>query len=317
MSKLAELQMELQEASAAIVRAERTVAQHPDIPSAAATLRTIIKRRDNLEQQFFAEANEVGLDVCGYRIEPNEGRATIAAVTAVLGAFQKTFTNVYDALTLGRPKMKAKASRDTIEATAFEFAYSFPGSIGIMMTLPNDRLLLGETGLDDAIKTTFDLLNAKTQDEVQLITDKVGLPAVRAAHEWAEENAKAGFGARITWQRDEVIRDSMHAQTQELAQLSSFMKQIHAREEITVIGELVEVDLIVRKFQMRVGEKIIRGDFKDAIGTAHPAQLPKLYKATLQVQQKIVPESDQEEEIVYFLLRLEEPDRLATFLPAS
>ena len=69
MSKLAELQRDLQEASAAVAHAERTLAAHPNVPSVHATLRTIQNRRASLEEQFFAAADELGLDVCGYRIE--------------------------------------------------------------------------------------------------------------------------------------------------------------------------------------------------------------------------------------------------------
>ncbi len=312
MSRLSDLQIELQEASAAIVRAERTLAENPNIPSVAATLRTIKKRRENLEEQFFSEANILGLDVCGYRIEPTEGRPTIAAMTAVLGTFQKVFTSVYDALCHG-PKLTSKASRETIAATSFEFAYTFPGSIGIMMTLPNERLIVGESSLDAAIKTTFDLVHAKDPEEVQSLTDKVGLPAVRLAHEWAQENARAGFGANITWQRKDTVLSSVRVQTQELARLASIMTNAQAKEEKVVVGELITVELAAKKFQMRVGEAILHGNFEDAISASHPAQLPKRYKATLHVLQKVVI-SEAEEEITYFLLRLDEPDGPPTLL---
>jgi hypothetical protein len=306
MSRLTELQRELQDASAAIVRAERTLAEHPDVPSVAATLRTIQKRKENLQEAVFGEANALGLDVCGYRIELGDGPAAISAITAVLGTFQKIFTTVYDAVVYG-PKQTAKASAETIAATSFGFAYSFPGSLGIMMTLPNERLLIEETALDTAIKKTFELIEAQDADKVQELTVTVGLPAVRLAHQWATENAKAGFGANITWQRDLTVKETIRVQTQELGYLASLISGTTAKEEVVKVGELLDVDLITKKFQMRVGESLIRGDFDTAIGTAHPAQLPKLYKATLNVLQKVVI-SEGQEEITYFLLRLDEPD---------
>jgi hypothetical protein len=61
MSKLAELQRDLQEASAAVAHAERTVAAHPNVASVHATLRTIQNRRASLEEQFLAAADELGL----------------------------------------------------------------------------------------------------------------------------------------------------------------------------------------------------------------------------------------------------------------
>lgn len=61
MSRIAELQRELQDVSAAVAHAEHTVAAHPDVPSVAATLRTILKRKENLEAQFFEAAKEASL----------------------------------------------------------------------------------------------------------------------------------------------------------------------------------------------------------------------------------------------------------------
>jgi hypothetical protein len=306
MSRIVELQRELQDASMAIARAERTLAAHPETPSVLATLRTIQKRRENLQEQFSTVANELGLDVCSYRIElADDNRATIAGMTAVLGAFQKTFTSVYDALVNG-PKQTSKTSADTLSATAFGFAYTFPGSIGVMMTLPNERLLIEETQLGDAMKKTFELMTARKPIEIQALAEKLGVAAVRQAHQWALENAKAQFGADIIWQRDKKILQEIRVQPQELEELARAMSVASAKEEITVVGELQEVSVHDKTFKMLVDGKIIGGTFDTAISHAHPVELPKTYQATMNSSQRIVV-ADKQEEITYFLLRLESP----------
>jgi hypothetical protein len=306
MSRIEELQRELQEASMALAHAERTLAVHPDIPSVLATLQTIQKRKQNVEEQFFVVANEMGLDVCSYRIELADGvRATIAGMTAVLGAFQKTFTSVYDALVNG-PKQTSKTSADTFNATAFDFAYTFPGSIGVMMTLPNERLLLGETRLGEAMKATFELMKAREPTEVQDLAGTLGVAAVRQAHQWAIENAKARFGADIIWQRDKTVLTEFRIQYQEIEQLARAMRNASAKEEITVIGELLDVSLNDKTFKMSVRGDVIGGLFEGAISHSHPAQLPKTYKAVLNVIRKIEVAEGQEE-TTYFLLRLDDP----------
>jgi len=98
MSRLAELQAELQDVSAAVARAEHTLATHPNVPSVLATLQTIQKRRKNLEEAFAAEANLLGLDVCSYRIEPDDSQLTVHGISEVLSSFQRLFTAVYDAV---------------------------------------------------------------------------------------------------------------------------------------------------------------------------------------------------------------------------
>ncbi len=312
MSRLEDLQRELQRTSAAIVHAERTLAAYPDTPSVAATLRTIQKRREGLEEQFLAAAADLGLDVCGYRIELDSKAATIAGLTAVLSTFQKVFTSVYDAVLHG-PKLTSKAGAETIAATELGFAYTYPGSVGVMMTLANERLLIGETKLDEAIGLTFELLDSKDKNKVETMTEIVGLPAVRLAHQWATENAKAGFGVDITWQYKDSVKKELRLQSQEIAQVAFSIREATAKEEIVVIGELLDVALSSHKFSMRLNDKTIQGEFKDAINADHPAQLPKIYRAVLNIMQKIVIE-DGKEEITYFLVRLDPPEGAGIFL---
>jgi len=307
MNELQELQRELQEAAAAIARAERSVVAHPHVPSTGATLRTIRKRHEKLEGRFLAIANAMGLDVCSYRIElPDSQRATIAGMTSVLSSFQKVFTSVYDSVVNG-PKKNAKAGADVIKATALEFAYTFPGSLGIMMTLDNERLLLPETDLDVAMKKTLELITYDNPSQIQRAVVNVGLPAVRLAYQWAYENAKAGYGADIAWQRGGVPKFEVRIQTQEISRLASVIKGATAKEEVALVGDLLRVSLPDRTFQMAVEGKTIQGSFEDAISQSNPVQLPRRYRAVLNVQEKIVSESG-EDEITYFLLRLE-PDK--------
>ena len=291
----------------AVARAERTLAAHPDTPSVLATLRTIQKRRDNLEEEFSTVANELGLDVCSYRIElPDGARATIASMTAVLGAFQRTLTSVYDALLHG-PKKTTKTSEDVLSATAFEFAYTFPGSIGVMMTLPVERLSTDEAPLGAAMKTTFDLMTAHDAETIQALTAKLGVAAVRQAHQWALANADAHFGADIAWQRDKHVLREIRVQPQELRALANIISIVSARENVVVTGTLVDVSLEQRTFRLDVDGKSIGGTFDNAISRSRPAQIPKLYKATMDVRQRIVP-SNEQEEITYSLLRLDAPE---------
>lgn len=317
MSRLEELQRELQDASAAIVRAERTLAAHPDIPSVAATLRSITKRREGLEEQFLAAVAELGLDVCSYRIDlPNTTRPTIAGMAAVLGEFQKVFTSVYHALKNG-PKLTAKVSSETVKATSLGFAYAFPGSVGIMMTIENDEgLALYKTDLDEAMENTLELLGANRSQELQELSEKVGLPALRHAHQWAVANIEAGFGANIAWKLKEDNLEgerSIVIQPPEIKRLEQTIRRVTAREEITIIGDLVEVNVTDRTFQISARDQVIHGSFTGAITATNPAQLPKQYRAILRVSEPVVTEAGQEEK-TYFLLRLEPVDESSALL---
>lgn len=312
MSRLAELQRDLQSAAAAIAHAERTLAAHPNVPSVLATLRTIQNRRASLEEQFFAAADELGLDACGYRVELEGHTASISGLTAVLGVFQKIFTTVYDALERG-PKKTSKSSAESIDATTLGFAYAYPGSVGVMMTLANDRFLF-ESKLDAAMEKTFDLIRAKEPEELQMLTELVGVPSVRLVHQWAEENIKAGFGADIVWRRDDLVKREVRVQVPELAQKAATIKAMSAKETVVLVGELLDVSVSEHTFRMQVRDRIIQGSFDKVISSQNPVKLPKTYQATMNILQKIVVDDSGQEEIEYFLLRLDEPTEPGVFL---
>jgi len=93
-------------------------------------------------------------------------------------------------------------------------------------------------------------------------------------------------------------------QPQEIAQVAASIGGATAKEEVVVIGELQDVATSEHTFKMKLQDRIISGQFNDAINASHPALLPKTYQATLNVLQKVVVE-DGREEITYFLVKLE------------
>jgi hypothetical protein len=311
MSRIARLQNDLIAVSAAVARAERTVVKFPHVPSVAATLRTIQKQQEYLEEQFAAAADELGLDTCSYRIEYDDSRrATISNVTAALNAFQKVFTSVYDSVVNG-PKKSAKVSADVTDTTAFGFAYTFPGSVGVMMTLANERLLVDKTPLDEAMAKTFELIRARTPTDIEAMTETVGLPAVRLGYKWAFENSKAGFGADIAWQRVLERKIEVRIQPPEVAELALAMGAAIAKEQVTYTGDLMHVDMNDYTFEMVADGKKIKGTFDKAISATKPAKLPKRYVATMTVSTKIAV-GEGEEGASYFLVRLDDPPATPT-----
>jgi hypothetical protein len=307
MSLLADLQDDLQAASAAVAHAERTATLYPDVPSVLATLRTIEAHRRSLEEQFAAAANDLGLDICSYRIEfDDRRRATIASLTAALGTFQKVFTSVFDALTNGAKQRARTVSDYVLDATSFGFGYTFPGSVGFMMTLANERILMGPTKLDDAMKATLALISVRDPERVQAMTEDVGLVSVRLAHQWALENSKGHLGADISWQRQEEVKLRLRLQPQEIIEVAGSIGAAIAQEQVQVIGELLHVNVFEHTFEMIAEGKRISGTFSRAISESNPAKLPKQYLATLTINTKVAL-VDGEEQVSYFLVSLDEP----------
>jgi hypothetical protein len=67
---------------------------------------------------------------------------------------------------------------------------------------------------------------------------------------------------------------------------------------------MLDVSISEKTFKMSINGKIICGSFDTAISASNPVQVPKTYQATMNVVQKIIV-ADGQEEVTYFLLRLE------------
>jgi hypothetical protein len=164
------------------------------------------------------------------------------------------------------------------------------------------------------MEKTFDLIRANEPEELQLLTDQVGLPSVRLVHQWAEENVKAGFGANIVWQRDDLVKRVVRVQVPELAHKAATLKAMKAEETIVVVGELLDVKVSDHTFSMQLSDKVIHGSFDKVISSEHPVKVPKTYQATLKIMQKVVVDDGGDEQIDYLLLRLDDPIDAGIFL---
>jgi hypothetical protein len=65
---------------------------------------------------------------------------------------------------------------------------------------------------------------------------------------------------------------------------------------------------------MQLSDKIIQGSFDKVISSQHPVRLPKTYQATLKILEKVVVDDSGQEQVDYFLLRLDEPTEPGVFL---
>lgn len=305
MIELTALQEELQDLNALIAKHERTLASHPEAKSLCANIQTLKRRRQILEDDFLEAAAKVEIDVCSYRLIPGESRPTIMALSKALSDFQSLFSLAYDALKEG-PKQTAKLSAQVMNETFLGFAYSFTGSIGFVMTLPNERLLLGETYLDQAMQMIFQMAKATTAQQIADFAKRLGPPPVRAMYKWANDHVENGLGADIEWRRREQVRSSLFVQEPQLEHLKEVIEEMseEKEEELEVVGNLIGADVKRKTFHLEtVGGGEVKGIFADAISTVQTVELPKPYSARIRKRTKIVY-SMEEEKTEYFLLRL-------------
>lgn len=305
MIELTALQEELQDLNALIAKHERTLASHSEAKSLWANIQTLKRRRQTLEDDFLEAAAKVEIDVCSYRLIPGESRPTIMALSKALSDFQSLLSLVYSALKEG-PKRTAKLSVQVMNDTFLGFAYSFTGSIGFVMTLPNERLLLGETYLDQAMQTICQIAKATTSQQIADFAKKLGPPPVRAMYQWANDHVESGLGVDIEWRRREQVRSNLFVQEPQLERLKEVIEETseEKEEEFEVVGNLIGADVKRKTFHLEtVGGGEMKGVFADAISTEQTVELPKPYSARIRKRMKIVY-SMEEEKTEYFLLRL-------------
>jgi hypothetical protein len=307
MSELAELQAKIQDTHTAIARIERMMVDSPDLPSLLANMRSLQNRYESLKAEFLSTAQALGVDVCTYLLFPDSQKPTVMGFANALGDFQSMFSIIYDAIRNG-PKARARLGEAVVKESSFGFAYAFSGSLGVVMTLPDEFLLVQEidTAFDKVMKSIFGMAKAEKPEQILDFAHKLGPASVRALYRWAEDHAKAGLGAEIEWRRTEQVRSTVLVQRPEFDQLTHTISMTSdaVDDEFEIVGELVGADVTTHTFHIKAPEAEIRGRFADAIGPEHAVTLPKPYRAKIRKTTKIYYSTEREDES-FFLLALE------------
>lgn len=283
MNNFTEILLRLDETKAVIADLEQAMRTAKATPSLAANLRSVYKRQRELEDEFSAVANENYQDVCIYRLFAEEGpRPSISTVTRTLSDFQSLVTIVYDAIKNG-PKDRATYTVETASESSFEFGYSFTGSLGFVLTMPNERLLFGESLLDRTMGTIFEMVKATSTEQVRGFVRQLGGAAIRKVSDWAEDHLRDSLNAEIKWCRHKDIKASVLIEIPELERLTNTIGQTgeESSNVITIEGQFVGGDLESRNFhlvsdqQQTFRGKMADDDVRPTLGARYSARLRK------------------------------------------
>ncbi len=307
MNKLLEIQAQLQDTNATLARLEPAIAEHPEVLSLHATVESLRSKQASLERAFLNAASELGQDVCSYRLITDGSRPTLAALSTALKDFQNLFSIVYEAIKNG-PKQRATFGEHTAEVTSLCFAYTFPGSLGVALTIPNERMRSSDkTDLDRTVEVIFQIAKAEEPRAIAALAKELGKPPIFATYHWAKDHATFGLGVDIEWRREKDVRDHLQVQQPELQRLHEIIA-LSSEEKVEIMttrGQLEMADIRRHTFRISTEDgESIRGRFDDAISQAHTVILPRKYVARLRKTSKVVY-STEEEEVSYFLEKLD------------
>ncbi len=306
MSDLLDIQEKVQDTAAMLAQLERELARHPDALGLQLNITSLEKRKQKLETELFAATSAMGLEVCSYRIMPEQARVKVAGVSGVLSDYQSLVSSFYDAIKNGA-KHTAKLGAEVAALTAFDFAYAFTGSVGFVFTVPNETTLFDNTVMDESIRLIFEAAKARRPDDILTFARRLGPAPIRALYKWADDHVKALFSADIEWRRGQSVRQKALIQRPEFERLTQAIAETsdESSEEFTLGGLLVGTDVTKRTFHFQADQNgDVRGRSGEVISPSHPVEVPKRYTATLRKTTKI-HYSTEAEDVSYELLRLE------------
>jgi hypothetical protein len=248
------------------------------------SLRSLESRREYLNSELSEMSREGLVDVCDYKIIP-EGLHSyaIAAVTTALHDFQDIVSIVYAALASG-PRRSAKIGADIAQKTEFDFGFAYSGSLGVVLTIPNDRLLGVESELDRAVSEVFSLLRIRDSAGVSDASRRLGVPVVKRLHHWTKTHSQYGMSADIRWTREEHVRDHVVAQSREMELIYRLIEESGDKTTDTVelVGELVAWSVPRRTFVLTFPDSPpISGHWSKTFNGRAQRTVPSRYRASL------------------------------------
>jgi len=287
----------LRDTDAQIARWEGVLRRDPAEEIAQDMIATLEKRQQELQRAFAEATEEEWLDVCSYRVfDIDEQKEILAAAIAnTIAKFQSALTSVYDAYKNGR-KDKQRLDAETVKEAAMGFGFSFNGSVGFVMTMPNERLLTGDSNLDMAMKTLFDIARSSTPDEVNQFAQELGPGPIRRVYEWAEDHVSYKVNSDIKWLRNQDQLGTLVADVEQMQKLKEVidMASPESIAEIDLEGLLVGADTVTKKFHMTFPDADeIKGDL-DSTLAEQQIEVNHHYAAKLRKTTKVIYSTEKE-----------------------
>lgn len=304
MNALTDIITKIADTQSAMRKIQTAMVKEPERISLKYTYESLQRRHEILEAKFIVFAGSDQLDVCSYRIfaeDNNNSNYPIFAVGSALRNFQKWFSTTYDALKTG-PKRRSRLSADIIAESSLNFAFTYPGSVGVAMTIPSERLLF-ENDLQRAMTKTTEMLTAKGSDQVHYFAKQLGAASIRTLYDWVNDHVSANLGVDIQWIANNNSIAKITTGIGHLRNLKLAIEETSDMEEnvFEARGWLVGADTQRHTFHMVFEEADeVRGKMSESIGDAYTVELPQQYIATIK-KTAFINYATAEEIVTYFI----------------
>ena len=201
------------------------------------------------------------VDLVSYRIERVSDEYPLLSVAESISSFQRAFISLADAM-LNGPKDRASYASEIRKSATLNFGYSFPGSQGLVFSIPNERDIFQSGTLDLTVQALHDFLDVKNSDEARDATRHLGLAAVGQLYEWIDTNVSWENNVEYIWTRSDYVKSGEYVSREKFGDVKDILKSAvePSTIELEVSGVLVGLDVNTRRFH------IVTSDDEDISG---------------------------------------------------
>ncbi len=298
-----------------VVALQSALAENPGDYALEKDLSSIHRLSKRYEEDILALSEQRGLDVLLYRIIPDNDGYSVAHVTQSLAGFQKVITGIYDYM-LNGGKPIAHYPKSSFQQSDLKFGYTFEGSLGIALTIPNDRDLI--SGRFDGAASVFrDILDVGSKQDVIKKSGIVGRALMRQVYDWASANSEAQYSLEVIWRRSDGIERGEYIEREKMSQITDIISVAEEVESETIDVSGVLVGLNVKtssgSFHLIVPNtgQNYRGRLMDSFQRSEQWGINKRYLAKIVKRTETRFDADQPK-VSYALTALEKNDLYAT-----
>lgn len=189
-------------AAASVSQLEAALSRDPNSAAIQINLAASKKRaiQANNELQEIAKYNRV--DICHYRLLPIHHRGfALGSVSKSLLEYQLFLSQIYDSIKNGA-KTRAQIGKEAAEDSALELAYTYSGSLGVVLAARNERDFF-EGKLDPAIDALYSIMDVDSPSAIRDVAVIYGGAVIKRLHDWSRANVAGEYSADLRWDRSD------------------------------------------------------------------------------------------------------------------
>jgi hypothetical protein len=306
-------------AAAAVSQLEEALANNPESISTQVSLAASKKMALKSHDDLLSVAKYRHVDICDYRLIPTFAKGyKVSYVSRSILGYQYLFSQVYDSIKNG-VKSKTVLGKDSEENSALEIAYTYSGSLGMMLYAHNERDLFASGELDGAITSlNNEVLEIKSRSEVREVASRYGAAVIKRLHDWSRTNVDGGYSTGLRWTRSDGREVGRVCDVRELGVIVDMI--VATSDEKTVVNNYIGI-LIGGDLKSRIFHFVVPNgpDLRGTLGREFPEyiemRLGKRYKAVIREISTTVYATERED-IRRELINLIDPEDAAV-LPLS